>query len=96
MHKPPQTTGDIHCTVCDSNTRVQGYGQQYGTLQAIWGYGSQHDGERYLVHLCEACFFGVLAYLRQERRIHTLFDDEQTADDQVLGQVSRDDFFGES
>ena len=87
MHKPPQTTGDIHCTVCDSNTRVQGYGQQYGTLQAIWGYGSQHDGERYLVHLCEACFFGVLAYLRQERCIHTLYDDEQAADDQLLGQA---------
>ncbi|GGE59125.1 hypothetical protein GCM10007421_37140 [Halopseudomonas oceani] len=32
MDKPPQTNGDIHCTVCDSNTRAQGYGQQYGTL----------------------------------------------------------------
>ncbi|WP_161897817.1 hypothetical protein [Pseudomonas yangonensis] len=46
MDKSTQTNGDIHCAVCDRNTRVPGYGQQHGTLQAIWGYGSQHDGER--------------------------------------------------
>lgn len=60
------------------------------------GYGSQHDGERYRVHLCEPCFFQTLAYLREQRRIHTMFDDEQPADEQVFGQVARDDYFGES
>ncbi|MDD2162607.1 hypothetical protein N1078_18770 [Pseudomonas sp. MIL19] len=80
MDKPIQTDVDVHCAVCGSNTRVPGYGQQIGTLHA----------------LCESCFFSTLAYLRQERRIHTLFDDEQPADDQVFGRVARDDFFGES
>ncbi|WP_313478849.1 hypothetical protein [Stutzerimonas kunmingensis] len=96
MDKPIQTDVDIHCAVCGDATHVTGYGQQFGTLQALWGYGSKHDGERYQVHLCEPCFFGVLAYLRQERRIHTLFDEEQPADDQVFGRIARDDFFGES
>jgi len=91
----PSQTDVIHCAVCGSDTRVPGYGQQFGTLLARWGYGSQHDGERYQVHLCEPCFFQTLAYLRQERRIHTLFDDEQPTDDQVFGRVVRDDFFGD-
>lgn len=91
-----QSNTDIHCDVCGCNTRVPGYGRQYGTLQARWGYGSQHDGEHYRAHLCESCFFQALAYLRQERRINTMFDDEQPVDDQVFGRVARDDFFGES
>ncbi len=96
VDKSIQADADIHCAVCGTDTRVPGYGQQFGTLQALWGYGAQHDGERYRVHLCEPCFFQTLAYLRQERRIHTMFDDEKPADDQVFGPVARDDFFGES
>lgn len=96
MVEPSQSTTDIRCAVCGSLTQLPGYGQQFGTLHARWGYGSAHDGERYLVHLCESCFFGALAYLRQERRIHTLFEDEQAADGQAFGRVARDDFFGES
>lgn len=96
MSEQGQSDSDIHCAVCGTDTRVPGYGQQFGTLQALWGYGSKHDGEPYRVHLCEPCFFQTLAYLRQERRIHSLFDHEQPADDQVFGWVARDDFFGES
>lgn len=95
MNEPTQNHADIVCDVCGSNTRVPGYGQQFGTLQALWGYGSEHDGERYRVDLCESCFFGTLAYLRQERRINRLFDDEGPCDDQAFGRVARDDFFGE-
>jgi hypothetical protein len=96
MNEPSQTVLDIHCDVCGSNTRVPGYGQQFGTLQALWGYGSQHDGELYRVHLCESCFFQTLAYLREQRRINSLFDDEQPADDQEFGRIARNKFFGES
>ena len=73
-----------------------GYSQQFGTLQALWGCGSQHDGERYQVHLCESCFFQTLAYLREQRRIHMMFDDDQPKDDPAFDRVARDDFFGES
>lgn len=85
----------VFCEVCGSDTRVPGYGNEFGTLQALWGYGSQHDGERYRISLCEPCFFLALAYLRQNRRIHRLFDDEQP-DDEAFGLVVRDDFWGES
>jgi hypothetical protein len=96
MSEPSQTVSDIQCAVCTSSTSVLGYGQQFGTLAARWGYGTRHDGERYNVRLCESCFFQTLAYLREQRRIHTLLDDEQPQDEQVFGRVVRDDFFGES
>ncbi|MBJ2258907.1 MULTISPECIES: hypothetical protein [Pseudomonadaceae] len=44
---------DVICDVCRSGTSIPGYGPQYGKLEAQWGYGSQHDGEHYRVHLCE-------------------------------------------
>lgn len=91
-----QSNADVLCDVCGCSTRVPGCGLQYGTLQARWGYGARHDGERYRVHLCELCFFQALAGLRQERRISRLFDDEQPADDLTFGRIARDDFWGES
>jgi hypothetical protein len=95
MDDATQNKGEICCEVCGSDTRVPGYGQQFGTLQALWGYGAKHDGERYCVYLCEPCFFQALAYLKQERRINTMFDDDQPVDE-AFGRVARDDFFGES
>jgi len=92
MADPIQRNADSLCDVCGGNTRVPGYGQQCGTLQARWGYGSAHDGERYHVHLCETCFFQALANFRQERRINKMFDEEQPADDAGFGRVARDDF----
>ncbi|NWL79576.1 hypothetical protein DM872_22255 [Pseudomonas taiwanensis] len=88
---------DVHCDVCGCATRVPGYGQQFGTLQAHWGYGAAHDGGRYKVHLCERCFFLALATLRQEHRIQHMFDEEGPglADDHEFGLVARDDFWGE-
>lgn len=44
--QPVETVVDITCDVCRQSTSVEGYGQQFGTLQAHWGYGSKHDGER--------------------------------------------------
>ena len=91
-----QNNADVLCEVCGCNTRIPGYGLQFGTLQAAWGYGSKHDGERYRVNLCEICFFQALTNLRQERRISRLFDDKQPADDLTFGRVASDEFWGES
>lgn len=68
-------------------------GYQYGTLQAHRGYGSDHDGQRFEVHLCEQCFFQTLAYMKQERRVQRLFSDEPTAESGDLGLVAQDDYF---
>lgn len=94
MSEPRQTAFDIRCAVCASNTCVApGYGHQYGTLEARWGYGAQHDGERYHVVLCESCFFKALAFLRQERRVNNLFAD---MGDEVFGRITWDDFWRET
>ncbi|WP_420232757.1 hypothetical protein ACN079_28125 [Pseudomonas sp. ABY48] len=66
------TVTDVRCDVCLCSTGLDMGGYQFGTLQANWGYGTVHDGERYEVHLCEACFFRTLAYLKQERRSQKL------------------------
>lgn len=37
MTSPIRNFHEIHCEVCGESTRVPGYGQQYGTLEAHWG-----------------------------------------------------------
>lgn len=96
MTELSQNDTDISCAVCDSLTRTPGYGQQFGTLQARWGYGSRHDGDHYRVYLCEDCFFLTLAFLRQERRTCSMFDAGFDFNDQHFGLLASDDYFGDS
>lgn len=68
---------DIRCDVCDEScSPVEGYGPQFGTLNARWGYGAHHDGEEYELHLCEACFFQTLASIQEQRRGHLMFSEQ--------------------
>lgn len=85
--QPAETDVDITCDVCGQSTRVEGYGQQFGTLQAHWGYGSKQDGERYEVHLCESCFFSTLSHLRRERMVNPLFDEQPGTTEDNFGLV---------
>ena len=87
---------DVKCDVCRCSTRLITGGLQFATLQAHWGFGTQHDGERYELHLCENCFFGTIAYLKQERRVQNLFDESDQTNTDDLGLVVRGDFFGDS
>lgn len=88
---------DVVCDVCLTSTGAAGGGLEFATLQAHWGYGTQHDGERYELHLCESCFFGTLAYFKQERRVQNLFSEDgcpgDLSADGELGLVAQDDFF---
>lgn len=85
--EPTETTSDVTCDVCCQSTHVEGYGHQFGVLQARWGYGAKHDGERYEVHLCESCFFRTLAMLRRERMVNTMFDEEPNNTEDEFGLV---------
>lgn len=85
-----ETVIDVVCDVCCCSTRLD-KGGQFGTLQAHWGYGNAHDGERYEVHLCEDCFFQTLAYLKQERRTQHLFSEDGPDLTNNLGLVAKDD-----
>lgn len=68
-----ESSRDGLCDVCGKTTRAEGRRAQFGTLRANWGPGSAHDGECYEVHLCEPCFFGVLAGLKRERMVNSMF-----------------------
>jgi hypothetical protein len=94
--KAVEVVSDLRCDVCLDSTRVEGGSLQYGVLQAHWGYGSAHDGERYEIHLCERCFFQAVASLKQERRIQTMFsehDNDRLTDN--FGLVATDDYFND-
>ena len=93
---PTETVADITCDACCRSTRVEGYGLQFGTLQAHWGYGSKHDGERYEVHLCEPCFFRALGGLRRDRMVNTMFDENPDTADGEFGLVQRSEFWKEN
>lgn len=86
---------DVKCDVCGTSTRIEANGYQFGTLQAHWGYGTLHDGERYEVHLCEHCFFQTLASLKQQRRAEHTFSDDPPEHSSDLGLVAKNDFFKE-
>lgn len=92
-----ETVTDVLCDVCGCSTRVTPGGLQFATLKAHWGYGTTHDGERYELHLCEGCFFGAVAFLKQERRVQRMFDDARHSEvpDGRFGVVATDDFFGD-
>lgn len=87
------TVTDVMCDVCLCSTRVANDGLEFAALQAHWGYGAMHDGERYELHLCESCFFSTVAYLKQERRIQNLFSDEAGEPNDKFGLVATDDYF---
>jgi len=90
-----ESVSDVRCDVCGEGTRIEGYGLQFGTLRANWGYGSAHDGERYELHLCEPCFFRTISDLKRERMVNFMFSDEdQNLND--FGRIARDDFFNDS
>jgi len=84
---------DVICDVCCSSTRIPGYGLQYGKLEAQWGYGAQHDGEHYRVHLCEPCFFRALSGLRRERMVNGMFDDDEPFSDNGFGLISTGNYW---
>ena len=87
---------DVVCDLCRCSTRVDTGGHQFGTLQAHWGYGSAHDGERYELHLCEECFFRTLTYLKQDQRTQQQLSEDGQDFNDSLGLVAKDDYFGDA
>jgi hypothetical protein len=61
---------DVLCDCCGkSTTNYPDYiGPDYATLESCWGYGSEKDGTKYNIELCETCFFEVLSFIKEKRR----------------------------
>ena len=73
--------------------RLRSTGKRHGILEAHWGYGALHDGERYEVHLCESCFFATIAYPKQERRVTKIFEEARQQSGEDFGLVAKENFF---
>lgn len=87
---------DVVCDVCQLTTILKSDGLQFATLQAHWGHGTKHDGERYELHLCEGCFFQTIATLKQERRRQSMFCDDGGFVEDDFGLIAKDDFFDDT
>lgn len=67
--KITQVVDHIFCDVCGKTCTDDFYNShENATLEAIWGYKSQHDLEKYEIHLCESCFFDVINFMKEQRR----------------------------
>jgi hypothetical protein len=84
-----ETASDVLCDVCQCSPETRTGEHQFGTLQASWGPGSAHEGERYQVKLCESCFFQALANLKHERRTQNMFSDNCQDLSEVFGLVGK-------
>ncbi len=79
---------DVRCDICEKSTSDHGrYSPQFGTLHAQWGYGANHDGETYEVHLCESCFFQALANIKEQRRGQQMFSEQGHEFEPDFGRV---------
>lgn len=83
---------DVLCDVCNGSTISPGGSAEFGVLSADWGYGSQHDGERYEIHLCETCFFATLSHLRRQKMVDDSAN-ETGESSAPFGLVERDNYF---
>lgn len=86
-----EVVSDVRCDVCEESCQTEGTvtNIEFGILSAQWGYGSEHDGENYEVHLCEICFFQALANLKEQRRGALMFSDQGYEPTPDFGLVSR-------
>ena len=59
---------DIVCDICGKSCLTDcsmddPAMSEYATLEAMWGYCSPKDGDRYLCEMCEDCFGKVSVYI---------------------------------
>ena len=68
---------DVLCDACGKICEGEpGFGNEFLTLSASWGYSSDWDGEQWQAHLCQAC---VRAHLLPLVKFHDPRDDKDGA-----------------
>lgn len=58
----------VYCDICGLNCTIEQVGSEYATLEALWGYGSRRDGEKFDIHICQDCFDDVLNWMIKQRK----------------------------
>ncbi|MDC4567482.1 hypothetical protein NQ790_18945, partial [Acinetobacter baumannii] len=59
------------CDICDREIQSN----CYCILKAKWHLNSVKKYEKYKVKLCKPCFLGTLSYLRNQKKLNHLFED---------------------
>ncbi|AZC08514.1 hypothetical protein DKE48_017455 [Acinetobacter nosocomialis] len=65
-----KTTQCITCDICDQPTS-----SNYGVLKSDWDPNTDDKKDKYEVRLCKSCFLGTLSYLRNQKKLNHLFDE---------------------
>lgn len=68
-NKLQKTLDDVVCDVCGKHC-TNPIGIESATIEAVWGYGSHHDGYQFDIDLCEDCFFTIIDHLKQRRKLY--------------------------
>lgn len=58
----------IMCDTCGKSCTDDYGNHENATLEALWGYSSRKDNQRFEIHLCESCFDETLDFLRKKRK----------------------------
>jgi hypothetical protein len=72
--KSVKVVDDVRCDCCGQSctkevpTIKPSFDHEYATIEATWGYFSNHDGSQYNIDLCENCFFQVLEFIKNKRK----------------------------
>jgi hypothetical protein len=62
-----QVEDRVYCDICGNSCSTDLFGGEYATIEAVWGYGSKHDGEKYDIQICEGCFFETVRWMKSKR-----------------------------
>lgn len=57
-----------YCDICGSCCTDDNCGDEYATLEALWGYCSSKDTSVYEIHLCENCFDETIQDMKNKRQ----------------------------
>jgi hypothetical protein len=66
---PTKVIDDIRCDICGQSCKVDLGNFAYMTLDAKWGYGSEHDLEQWEAEVCEECVkseFSLVKFRKKE------------------------------
>jgi hypothetical protein len=83
-----ETTG-FCCDVCMKMVMKEDH-DMTASLSADFGYGSQEDGNKYHLDLCESCFKTALIELKKRRRDEFMFDEEVGLPGDDFGKITED------
>lgn len=72
MNKSLKTdsTKDVLCDICDKATQLN-----YGLLKAELSFNLYDRNVKYEVYLCKSCFLGTISYLKNQKKLLHLFDE---------------------